>query len=294
MSKTIIRLLVLFLTLFFLGSCDLGVDLGGFFYSYSNPDSRFSEKDSLSMPSDPSVLETMPLNGTKLTFSFTVISDIHTNGSDVPHLKQFVNTLLLPEDNFILDCGDSTQSGYKNQFNSYKTIMDSSGLAWFAAIGNHDLYHEGWKYYKNIIGKTAYTVHVGNPTDPGSTLIIALDSANGTLGRKQMNWLEKTLKENRNQWGHTIVFTHSQFFSTGLSTVVQFSGTEEIYKLMYLFKTNSVDYVFMGHNHKWDSKTINGVKYIALDPLKKECSDNSYVRVTVDGKSISHERLMIK
>ena len=92
---------------------------------------------------------------------------------------------------------------------------------------------------------------------------------------------------------HLIVFTHCQFFSDGISTIVQFTDTEEIYKLMYLFKTYGVDYVFMGHNHKWNDRSIKNVRYVALDPLEKEGSNDSYVRITVDGSNISLERIMI-
>ena len=286
-------IILIFLLISLLSSCDLGVDYGGFFNSYSNPDSRFNERESLAMHSDTSSLESMALSGGKLSFSFSIISDIHVRDNFATHLDQFVNDLIVPGDAFLLNCGDSTQSGYESQLISYKTLMDSSGLPWFAALGNHDLYFEGWKYYRNTVGRSVYSFGIGNNSDPGSTYVIALDSANSTLGRKQMSWLENTLKEQNGLWDHMIVFTHSQFFSDGISTVVQFTNTEEIYKLMYLFKTYRVDYVFMGHNHSWNSQTINNVKYITLDPLQKEHSEDSYVRVTVDGTIISHERIMI-
>lgn len=291
--KDIILPILTLVFIIFLAACDLGVDYGGYFYSYSTPDSRFEERNLLPMPSDPTALASLPLSGGKQIFSFAVISDIHTRGSDVSHLNQFVDTLLEPEDEFILDCGDSTQSGYASQFNTYKTIMNNRGLPWFSTIGNHDLYHEGWKFYRSIIGRTSYSFSIGNSSDPGSTYIIALDSANSSLGRKQLMWLERTLKEQKGLWDHMIVFTHSQFFSTGINTFVQFTDTEEIYKLMYLFKTYNVDYVFMGHNHRWDKRTIEGVNYLALDPLQKEGSDDSFVRVSIDGTDIGFERIMI-
>jgi len=293
MKRYLNYLIIFSLVLFLLNSCNLGIDFGGFFYSYSNPDSRFSEKDTLQMHSAPTLLESISASSGKLSYSFTIISDIHVRDSGAPHLEQFVKSLLLPEDQFILDCGDSTQSGYNNQFTIYRDIMDSSGIPWFASIGNHDLYHEGWKFYRETIGKSVYTLNIGSPGDRGSTLVISLDSANSTLGKKQINWLEDILFTNSGLWDHIIVYTHSQFFSDGLTTVVQFSDTEEIYKLMYLFKTYGVEYVFMGHNHKWNQRTIDGVKYITLDPLQKKGSEDSFVRVTVDGSEISHSRIMI-
>lgn len=276
-----------------ISGCDLGVDYGGFFSSYSTPDSRFNERESLAMHSETSTLETMALTSGKLSFSFAIVSDIHVQDSLATHLDQFINDLLSTEDAFILDCGDSTQSGYESQLITYKTFMNSSTLPWFAALGNHDLYYEGWKNYRDTIGRSVYSFGIGNSSDPGSTYVIALDSANSTLGTKQLSWLESTLIEQDGLWDHLIVFTHSQFFSDGITTVVQFTNSEEIYKLMYLFKTYGADYVFMGHNHSWNSQTVNNIKYITLDPLQKENSDDSFVRVTVDGSDISHERIMI-
>ena len=108
-----------------------------------------------------------------------------------------------------------------------------------------------------------------------------------------MNWLEDTLETQSGLWDHLLVYTHSQFFSDGVTTVVQFTDTEEIYKLMYMFKTYEVDYVFMGHNHVWNDREINSVRYITLDPLQKKGSEDSFVRISVDGSNISHERIMI-
>ena len=281
------------LTILILSSCNLGVDFGGFFSSYSDPDSRFDEKDELSMHSDPQTLQTIPLINGKLSYSFSIISDIHVKDNKAVHLEQFVQDLLIPEDRFILDCGDSSQSGTADQLETYKTILNISGLPWFAAIGNHDLYFEGWKNYREIIGRSIYSFQVGSPGYPGSLFAIVLDSANGTLGGKQLNWLKETLEMQKGLWDHLIVMTHSQFFSTGLNSVVQFTDTDEIYALMYLFRTYGVDYVFMGHNHKWDKRTINGVNYISLDPLIKGNSEDSYIRVSVEGSDISFERIMI-
>lgn len=171
--------------------------------------------------------------------------------------------------------------------------MESSALPWFAALGNHDLYFEGWKSYRTVIGRSVYTLQVGIPGNDGSMLIIALDSANGTLGALQLKWIEDLLPGEKNSWDHIVVFTHSQFFSTGLTTVVQFTDTEEIYRLMDLFSKNGVDLVLMGHNHIWDDRLIDGVQYLTLDPLQKEGSDDSFVRITVDGKDLSWQRIII-
>ncbi len=282
---------ILFLTIL-LNGCSNVNDFGGFFNSYSTPGERFDSKDSLPLHSDVTTLQNISPSDGKLNYSFTVISDLHVENNNPSHLQEFID-YLDPEDKFILDCGDTTQNGSTEQFTAYKNTMNGSNIAWFQSIGNHDLYFEGWKNYKSIIGRSIYSFNVGNNSDKGSMFVISIDSANSTLGKKQMNWLENELREQSGLWSHIIVFTHSQFFSTGINTVVQFSDTEEIYKLMYLFKKYDVDFVFMGHNHSWDYRTLNGVQYITLDPLKKKGSDDSYVRVIVDGENISFKRNII-
>ncbi len=287
------RISAILLSILIISGCNLTVDLAGFFYSYSEPDDRFTQRTSLPMHSDPSSLQSIPLTGGKLVYSFAVVSDIHVENSTVPHLQDFIDTMLDPGDRFILDCGDSTQSGTADQFTTYKNIMDSSGIPWFEAIGNHDIYFEGWRNYSSIVGRSIYSFQVGNIGESGSMYVISLDSANSTLGKMQIDWLETTLEEQSGLWDHIVVFFHIQLFSKGLPTIVQFTGTEEIYKLLHLFRINNVDYVFMGHDHIWDYRNFNGVEYITLDPLQKKNSEDSYVRVNVDGEDISFTRVMI-
>ena len=281
------------MSLVFFSSCSLGVDFGGFFSSYSTPDSRFEEKDSLPYQSDRFSLESIPYPANGYQYSLTAIADVHTKDAEIAHLQEFIDDYLQPDDILILDCGDLANSGYKTQFESYRKVMDSSTLPWFTALGNHDLYFDGWKSYKTVIGRSVYTFHVGIPGNNGSMLIIALDSANGTLGALQLRWIEDFLPGEKNKWNHIIVFTHYQFFSTGLNTLVQFTDTEEIYRLMNLFSKNDVDLVLMGHLHMWDDRLIDGVQYLTLDSLEKESNGDSFVRITVDGKNISWKRVMI-
>lgn len=289
MKKLILPVLIILLY----SGCSLGVDWAGFFYSGSTPDSRFEESESLNHHSDPSSLASLPLTGGKYVYSIAAIADIHVRDVNVPHLTEFIDDYISADDLFILDCGDSTNSGTAEQFQIYRSLMDGSGLPWFAAIGNHDLYFEGWFSYRDIIGKSAYSFQVGSEGNPGSLYVVALDSANGTLGRQQMLWLEELLSAQKGKWDHLVVFTHCQFFSTGNNTVVQFTDTEEIYKLMHLFRENGVDLVLSGHNHVWDDRYIEGVQYLTLEPLQKQGSGDSFVRISVDGSMLSWEKVVI-
>lgn len=285
-------LLLLLLGFCFFSSCSQSVDFLGFFYSESTPDERFTA--SATLPHHSEALRTDPelLQGAPEDYSFAVLSDGHIQDSGDRRIQDFIQREILgPDGNdlFILDCGDSTQSGSSEQFMNYRNAMDSSGLPWFQSIGNHELYFQGWTKYRELMGKTVYTIEIGTSGTAGSLLIICLDTGNSTLGGKQMEWLEKTLDREQGQWNHTLVFTHANFFSTGLSTVVQFSSPEETYRLMNLFTRYDVDLVISGHNHKWDERVINGVGYITLSPLVH--ADTSYLRVAVEGDSLTARKI---
>ena len=274
--------------------CSMGVDFFGFFSSESSPDERFSESSSLPYHSDAYRLDPAILLGAPTSYNFAVISDVHIDGPYDSSLNSFIQKEIASGNNdlFILDCGDSTQSGTEEQIQNYKDSMDSSGIPWFQSIGNHDLYFEGWKNYRLVLGRTVYAFKVGNRGASGSLLAISLDSGNSTLGSKQMKWLESTLASESGHWDHIVVFTHSNFFSTGLNTVVQFSSPEEIYKLMHIFSRYGVDIVFTGHNHYWDSREVNGVRYITMEPLVHK--ETSYIRVSVNAAELSYEKVSIQ
>ena len=106
-----------------------------------------------------------------------------------------------------------------------------------------------------------------------------------------MHWLEDLLSRERGKWDHIIVFTHSQFFSHGPGTLVQFGNTAEIYKLMHIFRENGVDAVFMGHDHHWSERNIDGVDYITLDAIVNTES-SSYVRLDVNGSTMTIHKIV--
>ncbi|MDC7126718.1 MAG: metallophosphoesterase [Spirochaetales bacterium] len=280
------KIVIVLILLIILVSCNLNVDFLGYFYSYSTPNQRFTESQSLE-----DRVSTESLTSTGDSYSFSIISDVHVN-EDTEYFEKLIDEILPADDIIIFDCGDSVQSGTFEQFSKYKEIMDGSGKFWFQSIGNHDLYYSGWKNYKKTIGKSSYKIEIGTEGSSGSLLAIILDSGNAAIGNLQKNWLEEILVSESGLWNHIIVLTHSNFFSNRATTVVQYGDPDEVYYLMSLFEEYGVSYVFMGHEHQWSQRIINNVTYVTLDPVIDR-NNSSYEHVTINGDELSLERVYI-
>jgi hypothetical protein len=76
------------------------------------------------------------------------------------------------------------------------------------------------------------------------------------MGKEQIQWLEKDLKENRDK-DNIFVFMHKPFWANGIA-----EKRED--QLHDIFKENNVDVVFTGHWHQFASNEYDSVRYILL------------------------------
>jgi hypothetical protein len=146
-------------------------------------------------------------------------------------------------------------------------------------LGNHDLYFNGWESYRTYFHSSVYYFIVATPS--ASDLHICLDSGNGTLGVKQLNWLINVLSSMRGNYRYCFIYSHTNLFKTDDS---QFpTGNmplEETYQLMNIFATNNVTAVFTGHDHYREELTFNKVRYVTLDAISDLHPTPSYVVLT--------------
>lgn len=272
--KPVIAVALIFFSLIALSSCGT-VDISGLIHS-GDMDDRFTENASLPDKSNLSISETV--------FSFVVITDTHIEHASQANLAALKDKIQ-PGDKFILVCGDITQCGFPEDYQAFYNDMNRIGLPYFTAIGNHDLFFGGWNNYKQILGRSCYSFTAG------PIRFICMDSANGTLGRKQKMWLESILKSKTEPL--CCVFTHFEFFSTGPSKKQQYTDIEEVYYLMRLFETTGVNYVFMGHSHVTDYRKINNVNYLNLSDFIANDGEKFFVRVEVNSGEISYQRVKL-
>lgn len=148
----------------------------------------------------------------------------------------------------------------------------------FPVVGNHDITHNGWALWSNIFHSSFYDVWV-LVGDIGEETIwdhfIFLDTANGTLGKEQVDLIEQGLLDDKyeEQFGvrtrNTFVFSHTNIFRP---SSLQFASTfarEESFFLLNQFVEWKANIVFCGHVHKWDEQEVGGVHYLTLDSMSE-------------------------
>ncbi len=258
------------LFLFFILSCDY-FDPSGFFYTVS-VDQRFRENETLNNIKPPS------LSNNK-NFSFIVITDTHYYKEQLNYIKDIENRKNELNIDFIIVNGDIVQSGLKSQYDLAKEDFNNSSIPIYTTIGNHDIYNNGYLFYKEYFGRTVYDFKIDE------LHLIFLDTANGTLGDLQLKYLEKILKES--DCKKKIVFTHYNFLEEELNSFTSYSYTDEIYKIFYLFEKYNVSFSVSGHIHKFNLITIKGITYISL--VNKAGTNNNTLIFRYNNGNISYE-----
>ena len=182
--------------------------------------------------------------------------------------------------------GDLT-TGHSADYNIfYDALPDRGVLPTFPIAGNHDIYFDGWNLFHSLFGTSTYLFLVKTPG--GTDLYICLDTAGGTLGKLQYEWLVKILKNERHKHRRCIVFTHNnilQFRKIATTT----PNLEEMYALNELFIVQQVDMVISGHDHQKDYREFGNTMYVSLDALVDGYRYAGFLKLFVSDGKISFE-----
>lgn len=162
----------------------------------------------------------------------------------------------------------------------------------YHVLGNHDLFFKGWTNFKELIGPSVFWFEVSFAS--GKDIYISLDTATGTLGRKQTEWFRSFLTEKREDYRHCIILTHTNLFYTDNSQAT--SGNmpiEEVYSLLDLLGRHKVSLVLQSHDHYREDLTYGNVRYTVLGTIKDESSSPEYLKLNVKNDEIGLEWQMI-
>lgn len=165
-----------------------------------------------------------------------------------------------------------------------QTIYDTL----FATPGNHDIYFRQWSEYRQYFKTSAYWFDTNNGAKK-LDLFICLDSAEGTLGIDQMNWLKDLLaKKSKEGYRRIVVFTHTHIWKLDESQGhTSNMALEETYELTSLLGQYGVEVVWCGHQHAMQRVMFKNVLYLVLNATKDEEKGQSYM-IAEMGKNINY------
>lgn len=155
----------------------------------------------------------------------------------------------------------------------------------FHILGNHDAFFNGWDDFKELVGPSVYWFEVVFPG--GKDLYISLDTATGTLGRKQTEWFRTFMEKNRRSYRHCVILTHTNFFYTDNSQTG--SGNmpiEESFALIDFLGKQNVSLVLQGHDHYREELIYNNVIYTILGAITDESESPEYLKVEVNSEGM--------
>ena len=167
------------------------------------------------------------------------------------------------------------------QANKVDTLM--------AVCGNHDIYFKQWKNFIKTFKTSNYYFVVNTPSGK-QDLFIVYDSADGTVGSKQLQWLRETLEwADKQDFRHIVACTHTHFFKRDGSQGHTSNLTqEETYALLNLMTQHGVEMQWSGHDHCREITQVKGMTCIVVDSMKDEDKEPYYMRVTM-GEKIDYE-----
>ena len=220
-------------------------------------------------------------------YSVAFFSDIHFGGKNTRHEQDFLDWLNETKKNgeapeFCVCVGDIAEHGLKKEFAEYneftqkiEAILGHGKV--YNVLGNHDLYNNGWDNYKQMI--FPYSSFYTFKTKTFSWYCI--DSASGTLGKKQFDTIEKMFK---NDPSPKIVLTHVPAYSNPLNFMGYFSfqNTYEADMLLSLYSKNNVKMAVSGHIHKSYKNYFHSFQEITVSSITES---NRWTVLTIDERN---------
>lgn len=274
-----------------INSCGKNIDYLGILMTFNeSPDERFAQSMEYNNQHGYDKITGVPDD-----YRVYVMSDIHVDFS-TDNLDRYVSDYLADTEAapFSLCLGDLINAtGHFDYFAEHVKPVSDAGRKIYYTTGNHDIYFDQWPEYFKRFGSSTYWFEV-QTVSGYKDLYVAIESASGTLGADQREWLENALKDKQNQgFRHIIVFTHTHFFKkdTSQGHTSNFN-MEETYDLLDLFDRYDVSIVLQGHSHSRDLTMFKDVVYLRVDALEDHYPDAFYTILKI-GRNINYEFIKV-
>ena len=188
-------------------------------------------------------------------FSFVVVTDMHMRTDRDDYMDQIGNFSTNKSASFVLNCGDLVDDG---ESKNYNYVLQREGEALdvplYSALGNHDLYSDGWDDFRSKIGPSSASFTYGN------SFFLIIDTASCKVGGKQFDWIEDKLRESHAE--HKFVISHMCLYDSDVETPTILCDPDERLKMISLLKEYDVDYFLCGHKHWVEEDKYEGTEHI--------------------------------
>lgn len=265
-----------------LPACDK-MDLPGMFVEKESANFRFDQSEQWNKLHGFSNID-VPAE----EYTLCIAADIHMGGT--LNFNKFITDSKSANAAAVILNGDISTGSTADYHKLQQQLPDSLELKYFSLAGNHDLFFNGWEEFHRLFGSATYYFTVQSPL--ASDLFICIDTGNGTLGIKQLDWLKKVLQEKRSLYRNCIVFTHSNLYRAKHSLTTNPVGEESLI-IMDLFTKYQVNMVISGHEHNQAVITFGNTTYITSDSMTDENENASYVKLTIKNGIIDYQFIRI-
>jgi hypothetical protein len=274
------RHLVLLAGLLAIVGCDW--DAGQFVF---HPSVEQRVRESLALPAPGPV----PVNPD--SFSFALFGDPQVHADSVHRLGRFAADVRERGIALFAVLGDLTHDATESQLDFIKAALDSVGAPYYVTAGNHDLYQAGgWERFRATFGPATYSVVIADKLK-----LIFLDSASGTLGPTQLDWLEAELDDGGR---HTkIVGTHYPLYDGSAPVIWRLGSTAERMRLLSMLRDHGAWAYASGHIHGWRHTEVSGTHHFicgSMAPGALDYGTPGYLLLTFAHDSLAWQKIDIE
>ena len=227
---------------------------------------------------------------TEPQYDVLVLTDIHFESfvKDFDQKGFFQYLDKNPNFKFCLILGDVVNLGTESEYQQYKKFTDriqnEYNIPVFTSIGNHDLYHNGWEFWKKYV--YPYVTLYRFKTENFSWYCI--DTGTGNIGKTQYELLSDYMLKDDNK---KVVFTHYPIFNDKF--IFEMQDSTEVNLLFSLFAKSKTKLILNGHVHE---SLSHENKYFTEKSVSSLLHDNSIgiIHVDEEKETISFEELSYK